>query len=345
LPAPRAKGILSDPATESHGQGEAIMPRRITGALACGLTIAAALGASLPAWGQGTTKRVSVGPNGRQSNDISWGPVLSADGRFAAFASKATNLVPGDTNNETDVFVRDRRTGKTERASVGPNGIQGNSPPWSFSPGSSALSADGRFVAFGSDATNLVPGDTNGEADVFVHDRRTRKTERVSVGPGGGQGNGESFSPSLSADGRFVAFQSYATNLVPGDTNNTSDVFVRDRRTSTTERVSVGPGGVQADGTSFDTELSADGRFVAFASDASNLVSDDTNGMNDVFVHDRQTRKTERVSVGQRSVQGNRGSIDPALSADGRVAAFYSSADNLVQGDTNSEADVFVHTR
>jgi Tol biopolymer transport system component len=437
------------------------MPRRITGALACGLTIAAALGASLPAWGQGTTKRVSVGPNGRQSNDISWGPVLSADGRFAAFASKATNLVPGDTNNETDVFVRDRRTGKTERASVGPNGIQGNSPPWSFSPGSSALSADGRFVAFGSDATNLVPGDTNGEADVFVHDRRTRKTERVSVGPGGGQGNdwsssptlsadgrfvafyaeatnlvpgdtnnqwdvfvrdrrtgktervslgpsgvqsngsnyapvlsadgrfvafysdasnlvpgdtngeadvfvhdrrtgktervsvgpgggqgnGESFSPSLSADGRFVAFQSYATNLVPGDTNNTSDVFVRDRGTGTTERVSVGPGGVQADGTSFDTELSADGRFVAFASDASNLVSDDTNGMNDVFVHDRQTRKTERVSVGQRSVQGNRGSIDPALSADGRVAAFYSSADNLVQGDTNSEADVFVHTR
>ena len=258
------------------------MPQRITRALACGLTIAAALGASLPAWGQGTTKRVSLGPGGVQGNAGSYSPALSAGGRFVAFQSWASNLVPGDTNGRTDVFVHNRRTGRTERVSVGPNGAQGNAG--SASP---ALSADGRFVAFGSDATNLVPGDTNGEADVFVHDRRTGTTERVSVGPGGGQGNGESFSPSLSADGRFVAFQSYATNLVPGDTNNTSDVFVRDRGTGTTERVSVRRDGVHD--TSDTLTLSADGRFVAFHSEASNLVVGDTNGEVDVFVQDRKS--------------------------------------------------------
>jgi Tol biopolymer transport system component len=290
LPAPRAKGILSDPATEPHGQGEAIMPRRITGALACGLTIAAALGASLPAWGQGTTARVSLGPNGVQGNDFSGSygaiPALSADGRVVAFESEASNLVPGDTNGRQDVFVRDRQTGTTARVSRGRGGVQGNDDSFG-----AMLSADGRFVAFASDASNLVPGDTNGERDVFVRDRRTGTTERVSLGPNGRQGNADSDNPSLSSDGQFVAFYSYASNLVPGDTNGERDVFVRDRRTGTTERVNLGPNGVQ--GNDFSGSygaipvLSANGRFVAFDSSANNLVQDDTNGQADVFVHTR----------------------------------------------------------
>jgi hypothetical protein len=166
LSAPRDEGTLPNPAPEPHEHGGVIMPRWITGALACGLTMAAALGASLPAWGQGTTERVSVGPNGRQSNDESWGPVLSADGRFAAFTSDASNLVSDDTNGTYDVFVHDRRTGKTERVSLGQRDVQGNGG--SFDP---ALSADGRFAAFYSSADNLVQGDMNSEADVFVHTR------------------------------------------------------------------------------------------------------------------------------------------------------------------------------
>jgi len=195
------------------------MLRRITGALACGLALAAALGASLPAWGQGTTERVSLGPNSVQGNDSSWGAALSADGRFVAF-SAASNLVPGD-----DVFVRDRRTGTIERVSVSTGGGQSNGN--SYFP---ALSADGRFVAFDSEASNLVPGDTNGISDVFLRDRLMGTTERVSVGPNGVQGNEESDEPALSADGRFVAFGSWASNLVPGDTKDWHDVFVHDRQ-------------------------------------------------------------------------------------------------------------------
>ena len=149
-------------------------------------------------------------------------PAISADGRFVAFVSFATNLVPGDTNDATDVFVRDRQTGTTRRVSLGPGGVQGNGG--SAGP---AISANGRFVAFFSAATNLVPGDTNGTADVFVRDRQTGTTRRVSLGPGGVQGDGDSVGAAISADGRFVAFESDATNLVPGDTNGAPDVFVR----------------------------------------------------------------------------------------------------------------------
>jgi hypothetical protein len=208
-----------------HRPRGALLPRRLTRALTRGLALAAALGVSLPAWGQGTTERVSVGQGGVQANSLSGYAVLSADGRFVAFVSGASNLVPGDTNDEEDVFVHDRRTGRTERVSLGQRDVQGNRG--SFDP---ALSADGRFVAFVSWASNLVPGDTNDEEDVFVRDRRTGKTERVSLGPNGIQGNGDSggiYTPALSTDGRFVAFDSEASNLVPGDTNNWQDVFVR----------------------------------------------------------------------------------------------------------------------
>src|SRR5207249_2543647 len=230
---------------------------------------------------------VSVASDGTQGNAASAGAALSADGRFVAFHSTATNLVAGDTNGKTDVFVHDRQTGITERVSVASDGTQGNNA--SSYP---ALSADGRLVAFQSDATNLVAGDTNGATDVFVHDRQTGTTERVSVSSGGTEGNGFSAAPALSADGRFVAFHNTATNLVAGDTNGKTDVFVHDRQTGTTERVSVASDGTQGNGPSSGAALSADGGLVAFHGTATNLVAGDTSGTYDVFVHDRPVSTT-----------------------------------------------------
>jgi Tol biopolymer transport system component len=306
----------------------------------------------------GRTQRVSIGPGGVQGDEASFFAVaISAGGRFVAFNSGASNLVPRDTNGFPDVFIRDLRAGRTELVSVSSKGVQGDGYSGGFR--GVTLSAAGRFVAFSSDATNLVPGDTNGFTDVFIRDRRTSTTERVSVGPGGVQGNGESGSSrdspirsvlglavAISAGGRFVAFESDATNLVPGDTNGFRDVFVRDRMTGKTVRVSVGPDGVQGNGDSGSdgVAISAGGRFVAFESDASNLVPGDTNRLNDVFVHDRRTGRTQRVSVGPRGRQGNGESGGSSLSADGRFVAFYSGAPNLVPGDDRAE-DVFVRTR
>ena len=286
------------------------------------------------------TSRVSVASSGTQANNASYDPALSADGRYVAFYSAASDLVAGDTNAGYDVFVHDRLTGETTRVSVASDGTQSNGT--SDQP---ALSADGRYVIFRSYATNLVPNDTNHQSDVFVHDRLTRETTRVSVASGGVQANNASDQPAVSADGRYVAFHSFATNLVPGDTNGNDDVFVHDRMTGETTRVSVASGGAQANAWSYGSAISADGRIVAFYSPASNLVAGDTNVTYDVFVHDRQTNETSRVSVASDGAQGNAYSLKPALSADGRYVAFYSFASNLVAGDTNNVLDVFVHDR
>ncbi|HVZ94544.1 MAG TPA: hypothetical protein VG797_08540, partial [Phycisphaerales bacterium] len=255
--------------------------------------------------------------------------------------SYASNLVPGDTNGFGDVFVRDRQTGNTSRVSVGSAGEQGNDETGYFN----SISVDGRFVAFDSNASNFVPGDTNGFTDVFVHDRQTGQTSRVSVGIAGIQGNDASDLPSLSADGRFVSFWSFASNLVPGDTNGFADLFVHDRQTGQTSRVNVNSAGEQANADAGFNSISADGRFVAFESDASNLVPDDTNGYADVFVHDRQTGQTARVSVASGGAQGKGGSRSPSISGDGRYVAFRSYDSDLVPGDTNFYEDVFVHDR
>jgi Tol biopolymer transport system component len=286
------------------------------------------------------TRRISVGPGGQQANRGSQDTAISADGRFVAFISFASNLVAGDTNGIGDVFVRDRVAQVTERISVGPGGQQANRGSLD-----TAISAHGRFVAFRSSASNLVAGDTNGHADVFVRDRVAQLTQRVSVGAGGHQANSGSFVPAISANGRFVTFYSSASNLVAGDTNGTFDVFVRDRRAQVTQRVSVGPGGQQANNESFEPAISADGRFVAFWSGASNLVAGDTNLDADVFVRDRAAQVTRRVSVGPGGQQANGGSFDTVISADGRFVAFVSYASNLVAGDTNDTSDVFVRDR
>ncbi|WP_440085060.1 S8 family serine peptidase [Streptosporangium sp. LJ11] len=261
------------------------------------------------------TERVSVTSDGRQGNGEAWWPKMSADGEVVTFASPGSGFVADDTNNDLDIFVTDLRTRAVERVSVASDGAQ--SDGFSLSP---TIGADGRLVGFGSGATNLVAGDTNGQTDAFAHDRETGKTERVSVASDGGQSDGLSSSPSFSADGRFAVFNSDATNLVPGDVNGRTDVFVRDRSTGKTEAVSVGTGGATGDGNSREQSISADGRFVAFESQATDLVPGDTNGHGDVFVRDRQTGKTELIPAPDA-----REASSPSISADGRMVVFTAS--------------------
>jgi archaellum component FlaF (FlaF/FlaG flagellin family) len=193
-------------------------------------------------------------------------------------------------------------------------------------------------VTFASDASNLVPGDTNNHDDVFVRDLGLGTTQRVSVATNGTQANSDSGNPAISADGRYVTFQSYASNLVPGDTNHRTDVFVRDLRSGTTRLVSVASNGSQGNEFSGDPAISADGRYVAFDSQASNPPVSDTSGA--VFVRDLRSGTTRLVSVVTNGSQDSGGS--PAISADGRYVAFESIASNLMPGDTNHNADVFV---
>jgi len=289
---------------------------------------------------------VSVSSDGEQGNASSDVASISADGRFVAFRSGATNLVPDDTNGPPgafeglDIFVHDRETGTTERVSVASDGTQANDR--SDVP---FLSADGRFVVFCSQASNLVPDDTNGVDDVFVHDRETGDTTRVSVGGAGEEGDGPSFPGNLTADGRFIVFSSLASTLTPGDTNGALDVFVRDLLNGAVERVSVAVAGGDGNEFSRSGRLSAEGRFVAFESRADNLVAGDTNGHQDVFVHDRLTDTTELVSVATDGAQGNADSFSPSLSADGRFIAFSTDASTLAPDDTNGRLDAFVRDR
>ena len=280
--------------------------------------------------------RVSVAADGAQGNASSFSPAISADGRYVAFASDASNLVPDDTNGVFDIFVCDRQTGAIERVSVASDGSQGDRESFNCS-----ISGDGRYVAFASRA-NLVPGDVHNHSYIYVHDRVTGSTERITQAPDGTPGNGGSQYCSISADGRCVAFESEATNLVSGDGNNFADVFVYDRQAHTTVLASFVSGGIQANYSSGMPSLSADGRYVAFESGASNLVSNDSNNAQDVFVCDWKSHAIERISVDSDGNQANYGSGMPSLSADGRCVTFGSGADNLVPNDTNGQYDVFV---
>ncbi|GAB4549100.1 MAG: hypothetical protein OHK0023_13040 [Anaerolineae bacterium] len=290
--------------------------------------------------GVGTTLRVSVGAGGVQANGASGRVSLSNDGRYIAFDSVATNLVAGDTNARSDIFVYDQVLGTTTRVSVSSGGVQADND--SFSP---SISGDGRYVAFRSDATNLVAGDTNARKDIFVRDLTAGTTTRVSISTAGVQSNDDSFAPSISDDGRYIAFESLANNLVGGDTNGQQDIFVYDRNTGITARVSVGTGNVQAAGGSVSAAISADGRYVAFQSSADNLILADTNSSDDIFLHDRTTGQTTRVSLGSDGAQGNGSSRFPDISGTGRYITFFSLASNLVSGDGNGIEDVFIHDR
>lgn len=265
---------------------------------------------------------------------------VSDDGRYVAFSSSATNLVPDDTNGVQDVFLHDRQTGDTRRVSVAPGGEE----PDGFSE-SPALSADGRFVAFHSLATNLVAFDNNQEADVFVYDIAGDTLSRVSVTSGGAQAAGASYDPDISADGRYVVFASTAINLDEADDSPWPDIFVHDRQTGQTSLISFNASGKNGAGFSDQPAISADGRVVTFASAASDIVPGDTNDTTDIFVRDRQTGKTVRVSVNSNGDEVFADSYDPAISGDGLIVAFWSYGSDFTGDDTGGRANVFVHDR
>lgn len=323
----------------------------------------------------GTTERVSVANDGTQGNGESFSPSISADGRWVVFWSSASNLVADDAEmcgketqayNCADIFVRDRQAKTTERIrAVGRQGLGGGDHRLD-------ISANGRWVVFYSWASDLVPEYPHDHWAVFVHDRQTGTTELVSTADDGSWSNDDSVAPSISADGRRVAFVSWASNLVEDDTNKEPDVFVYDRETSSVSRVSISSDGIEGDaksglvqhqqGWSGGPVISADGRWVAFTSNASNLVAEDANQCDnpitgphncyDVFVHDLEEGVTTRVSVAGDGTPSDGESHAPAISATGRWVAFVSSASNLVPGDTNecprstfasNCPDVFLH--
>ncbi len=289
-------------------------------------------------------ERISVDANGVEGDAGSTQAAMTSDGRYVAFTSVATNLVPGDTNAVGDIFVRDLFLGTIERVSTGAGGVECDQP-CSYP----AISDDGRYVAFNTSAATLDPSDTNGALDVYVRDRWNGTIERVSVGAGGAQGDGPSFGATLAAGGRYVTFVSWAGNLVPGDTNSTRDVFLRDRVAGTIERVSVSSSGAQGDDMSGSGTLlsfvTPDGRYVAFGSVASNLVAGDANGSMDVFLRDRALGTTALLvhATGGGAPTGD--TELHSMTLDGRFVGFASSAPDLVPGDTNGTTDAFVLDR
>lgn len=290
----------------------------------------------------GLTDLLSLAPGGGQGNAASGtGPVhalaMTPDARHVAFVATASNLVPGDTNNQFDVFRLDRLTGTIVRCNLGPGGVQSNNQ--CYLPD---ISADGAIVAWNGSASNLVPGDVNGFEDVFVRDVAAGTTELVSVNNLGVQGNLPSQSPSLSGDGRYVAFWSGATNLAPSDGNGTGDIFVRDRLLNRTLPLTILPSGIQANANSGSPSINRLGTHVVFRSSASNLVFADTNGVDDLFLYDLQVNTLVRVAQPPGITQSNGDSAWPTISTDATVIAFESDASNLVPGDTNGVRDVFV---
>jgi VCBS repeat-containing protein len=285
----------------------------------------------------GNVVEVSNTQSGGRSNGDSFNPTITPDGRFLVFESYASNLVPEDTSPTGDIFLRDLQTGTLERISTSSTGTAGNDR--SYSP---SISDDGRFVAFRSDATNLVDGDTNDRGDIFIKDRLTGELSRVSITFDGSQGNNHSFEPAISGDGNKVAFRSYASNLVAGVDNNFEDIYVKDLRTGSILRANTSTNGQQGNNAVWVPSLSYDGRFLSFPSTASNLVPGDTNAAWDVFLKDLDTGETTRVSTTVNGTQGNGASNYATISGDGRYVTFLSFASNLVPDDTNEKADVFL---
>lgn len=287
----------------------------------------------------GETKIVSTSSSGTQGNAASFVNNISGDGRYVLFSTQSSNLVTGDTNGAADIFIKDTLTGETSAVSTSSSGTFGNGTAVT-----GALSADAKFVTFTSNASNLASGDTNGFYDVFVKDLTTGETKLVSTDSSGNLSNGMALVSAISGDGRYVAFNSTASNLVSGDTNGLTDTFVKDLSTGITTRVSTDSSGNESNAAIITSNLSisADGRYVAFDTSATNLVSNDTNAVADTFVKDRQTGQTIRATTDSNGNQADFSSASKSLSSDGRYILFHSSASNLVSNDTNAAVDVFV---
>jgi len=353
--------------------------RRIL-ATATAAILAAAVAASSRAGAYprpGALSRVSVSSSGSQA-DYTTAPTskcsvphggnpppcsasISPNGRYVVFSSAATNLVPDDRNLVPDVFVRDRTTGKTEiesvdgagRMSIGVPTIDNSqlSTGGSFEPD---ITPDGRWVTFTSNAINLVARDLNLTYDIFVRDRKTKQIQRISVGVNGTEANGPSTNPVISADGRYVAFESDATNLVAGDTNGYTDVFLRDLRLNKTTRISVSGQGAQADNVSYVPSISANGRYVSFTTEATNVVSGAIG--QSVVIRDVKAGRNELASVASYETAARADYVNStgamtgphSLSADGRYVTFRAAQSTLVPNDTGfrgSTWDIFVHDR
>jgi len=281
--------------------------------------------------------RISNGVSSQQGNQGSSKLSFSDNGRYAVFQSDAANLVSGDTNGLTDIFLYDSQTSTTTRLSVGLSGAEANGS--SFDP---VISGDGSTVAFVSYASNLVSGDTNGTPDVFKVNLSTGAITRVSVSSSSTEANSASGEPSISSDGNLVAFTSNATNLVGSDTNSTSDVFVRNVSGGTTTRISVDSSGTQANKASYQPRISSDGSNVVFTSDATNLVSSDVNDCSDIFLRNLSAGTTQVVSTSSSGTLGNRSSFFPDISQNGQYIVFQSRANNLIGSDANGYIDIFM---
>ncbi|MFN2203884.1 MAG: peptidoglycan DD-metalloendopeptidase family protein [Caldilineaceae bacterium] len=300
---------------------------------------------------EGVIRRISLSPEGAQTNDRSgdsrYGarPAISADGARIAYHSQATNLVELDTNSSQDVFVYDAGQRNTLRVSVSSAGEQADGD--SRDP---ALSASGDLVVFSSQARNLSPlAGLARTSQVYLHDLESRATTMISA-VGGAAGDADSVTPAISGDGQTIVFASHATNLTENDSNAFSDIFVYDVPSSTLQQISMTPGGDATNGDSFAPTISLDGRYVGFASRASNLVKGDTNGATDIFLHDRVTQHTSRVSVavtGQwTGLEANADSMGPpAVSVGGNLVSYVSQATNLVAGETTRYAEAYVLAR
>jgi hypothetical protein len=262
---------------------------------------------------------------------------ITPDGRFVLFQSDASDLVANDTNATRDIFVKDLNNGSITRVSTDSSGNESNWQSFAIS-----ITPDGRYILLGSDATNLVANDTNAAADIFVKDLLSGIIIRASVSSPGGQWDGPSYARDITPDGRYILFQSDATNLVANDTNATTDIFVKDLNNGSTTRISVSNAGIEWDGTSYGTKITSDGRYVLFESDATNLVANDTNATTDIFVRDTTNSTTTRISVNNAGIEWNGFSEGIDITPNGRFVLFDSSATNLVANDTNGRQDVFI---
>jgi hypothetical protein len=294
----------------------------------------------------GSITRVDVNSQGQVANRASSRPRISGDGFSVIFQSDATNLVPDDTNNVTDVFVGTPFGLGVDRVSVPTFGGQGNGPSFDGSIG-----FDARFVAFASDATNLTSNDTNGTTDVFGRDRRFGATVALSftLTPNFATGNGASTLPQISNDGHWVSFRSLATNFGAVDTNGAFDIYLNAIGSGAVPtRVSVSSSGAQANGQSFQSTVSTNAQAIAFVSAATNLVANDNNAFPDVFVHDQTTGQTIRVQRDASTPPNGSPLVNSSMRFSGNPSApafsflaFDSQASNLVFGDSNQVADVF----
>ena len=284
------------------------------------------------------TTLVSTSSSGVQGNGDSENGRLSNDNKKVVFQSSADNLVPDDTNDLTDIFVKNLDTGAIVRVSVNKDGEEANDicNNGQFSPTSS------NKVLFQSYADNLVPDDTNSSMDLFIKDLSTGVVTRVSTAVDGTESSADSYNASFSADGKKVVFESYADNLIPNDTNSSNDIFIKNIASGVVTRVSVAADGTEADSSSYNPSLSADGKKVIFESMASNLVPGYSSGGNYIYIKDLQTGEVSIVSANTEGAVPDSDSYNASISADGKKAIFESLATNLVADDTNGTSDIFI---